>query len=307
MTFRPLLALAAIAVAATATVSVAAAPKPQPPTPKPPTPQPAAAPPASGAAVDGIVPNSTACFDRFKVVGLPAARSDADDPSAGPFCRRGYALRWNSETRNPDWVMEHLNKSDLKGTANRNGSKFQADTPFLKDKAVKPSDYDGKGFDRGHQAPAGDDKFNQAAMNDTFYMSNMAPQVGLKFNRGEWRLLEESIRAAVLCGGHDDIYLVTGPIYDKPSRFMKSTPIRVPDAFFKIAYDPTANRAVGYILRNQAYENQDPGKFAVPITQIESATGFVFLPKLPQRDQNVLKSSAGVAWGHSTGCSGVAD
>lgn len=39
------------------------------------------------------------------------------------------------------------------------------------------ADYKGSGFDRGHLAAAGNHKWSQKAMEDTFYLSNVAPQV----------------------------------------------------------------------------------------------------------------------------------
>lgn len=39
------------------------------------------------------------------------------------------------------------------------------------------ADYRGSGFDRGHLAAAANHKWSQKAMEDTFYLSNVAPQV----------------------------------------------------------------------------------------------------------------------------------
>lgn len=39
------------------------------------------------------------------------------------------------------------------------------------------ADYRGSGFDRGHLAAAANHKWTQKAMDDTFYLSNVAPQV----------------------------------------------------------------------------------------------------------------------------------
>jgi hypothetical protein len=39
------------------------------------------------------------------------------------------------------------------------------------------------GYDRGHMVPAADAKISQGAMDETFFLSNVAPQVGDGFNR----------------------------------------------------------------------------------------------------------------------------
>lgn len=57
---------------------------------------------------------------------------------------------------------------------------------------AKLGDYRGSGYDRGHQVPAADCKFSQEAMNETFYLSNMCPQVGDGFNRNCKQKLNET-------------------------------------------------------------------------------------------------------------------
>lgn len=49
------------------------------------------------------------------------------------------------------------------------------------------ADYRGSGFDRGHLAAAANHKWSQKAMEDTFYLSNVAPQVNKYTHR--WSLL----------------------------------------------------------------------------------------------------------------------
>jgi endonuclease G len=70
-----------------------------------------------------------------------------------------------------------------------------------------PSDYTNSGFDRGHLAPAGDMKWSETAMDESFLMSNISPQKPA-FNRGIWKKLEEKIRSWAI--ENDSIIVVTG-------------------------------------------------------------------------------------------------
>jgi endonuclease G len=54
-------------------------------------------------------------------------------------------------------------------------------------------DYEKSGYDRGHLAPAADMGFSKITMAESFYYSNMSPQVP-GFNRGIWKQLEEQTR-----------------------------------------------------------------------------------------------------------------
>lgn len=46
---------------------------------------------------------------------------------------------------------------------------------------AKLSDYRDSGYDRGHLTPAADHKKRQESMDETFFLSNISPQVGLCF------------------------------------------------------------------------------------------------------------------------------
>lgn len=267
-------------------------------------PAPAAAAPASTAA---DVAKWRACLARFDAIGLPSLRSDQvmADQFNRVICRSGYALSFDSRTLNPSWVAEYLTPAVLKGAASRRDN-FAAD-PVLGAASPTPDDYTNSGFDRGHQAPAADARFDQQVMNESFYMSNMSPQVGIGFNRGQWKYLEEAVRAWVMCGGHEKVIVMTGPIFDGPVKTLANRPVQIPVAYFKIVYDVDAGRAVGFRLNNERHKKTPLHNFVVPISEIEDDTGIDFFPSLPRRRQNQLETPKGIVWGHDQGCATVAE
>lgn len=52
---------------------------------------------------------------------------------------------------------------------------------------------------------------SQHAMDESFLMTNVSPQVGVGFNRGYWARLEGFVRH--LTRHFDDVYVVTGPLF----------------------------------------------------------------------------------------------
>jgi endonuclease G len=54
-------------------------------------------------------------------------------------------------------------------------------------------DYKGSGYDRGHLCPAADMTLNKTSMSETFYLSNMSPQMP-GFKLGKWSTLEDQVR-----------------------------------------------------------------------------------------------------------------
>ncbi|MET3667936.1 DNA/RNA non-specific endonuclease [Caulobacter sp. 1776] len=263
-----------------------------PPTPPPPPP-----------VVDPAV--QAACLARFKDVGLPHLRSESAQAEQAPVvCRRGYALSFNKKTLNPDWVIERLTKAELIGTAQRRDNFHKDD---LVPDSPTPEDYTNTGRDRGHQAPAADAKFSQPVMDDSFAMTNMSPQVGIGFNRGQWKYLEEAVRAWVLCGGREDIIVMTGPIYGDSVERFGPRKIWGPAAYYKIVYDVRSGRAVGFKLPNVKLKKAELETYVVPIADIEDETGIDFFRALTRRRQAQLETSRGVAWGHGQACSGVVE
>lgn len=247
---------------------------------------------------------TSACLARFAVVGLPVHRGDDVALKQVKICRDGYALSFNKATRNPDWVIERLTPEALKGEAKR-ADKFLTD-PAAKGFSPTPQDYTDpvNPRDRGHQAPAADFKFSQPQTNASFYMTNMSPQVGPGFNRAQWRFLEEDVRAAVLCGGHQDVIVITGPIYGASSTWIGQNKDKIlsPAAYFKVLYDVQRGRAVGFRLDNKGFKKTPSETFIVPISQLEVETGLDFLSELSRRDQNMLERSKGAFWGHGHDC-----
>lgn len=258
---------------------------------------------AQNAAPDGAP--TAACLSRFTPVALPVHRGDDVASQQILICRPGYALSFNKITRNPDWVVERLTPAALKGTAKRS-DKFLTD-PAAPGYSPTAEDYSDPANprDRGHQAPAADFKFSQPQTNDSFYMTNMSPQVGPGFNRAQWRFLEEDVRAAVLCGGHEDVIVITGPIYGSSGTWIgrNKTKILSPAAYFKILYDVRTGRAVGFRLDNKAYKKTPTDTFIAPIADLEVETGLDFFASLSRRDQNLLERRKGVFWGHGQACS----
>lgn len=268
----------------------------------PPAPAAPALPPPP--AVDPEV--QAACLARFKAIGLPYHRSEsAQAEQVLPvICRRGYALSFNQKTLNPDWVIERLTRGELIGPAKRRDN-FHPDP--LVPGSPTANDYTGTGRDRGHQAPAADAKSSQKLMDESFSMANMSPQIGIGFNRGQWKYLEEAVRAWVLCGGREDVIVMTGPIYGDSTDRIGPRKIWGPAAYYKIVYDLRSGRAVGFKLPNVKLKRTDLETFVVPIADIEDETGLDFFRALPRRRQAQLETSRGIAWGHDQACSNMTE
>lgn len=198
----------------------------------------------------------------------------------------GYTVSYNQTWRLPNWVAYELTREETKGAAGRT-NKFIAD-PSVKGVSATNKDYSRSGFDRGHMAPAGDMKWNSTAMKESFYFSNMCPQVpGL--NRGRWKELEEQIRN--WAAEDSALVIVCGPLVDKKHSTIGQNHIAVPRAFFKVILAPyvSSPRAIGFIFRNEK-ETFPLHNYVVTVDSVEFVTGINFFPSLPDEIENRVEA-----------------
>ncbi|XP_049618709.1 endonuclease G, mitochondrial isoform X2 [Syngnathus scovelli] len=124
--------------------------------------------------------------------------------------RESYVSSYDPRTRTPAWVIERLSGDTLGGAADRACCDFKEDDSVHFYHRATNADYKGSGLDRGHMAAAANHKWSQKAMDDTFYLSNVAPQ-NPHLNQNAWNNLEKLCRS--LTKRYANVYVCTGPLY----------------------------------------------------------------------------------------------
>ncbi len=211
--------------------------------------------------------------------------------------REGYAVAVDARTRIPLWVQYELRQSELSGPGDRDNSEFQADESLPQVARAELLDYRHSGLDRGHMAPAGDMKRSQEVMDESFLLSNIAPQVGSGFNRHIWRLLEEAIRDWVRERGQ--LTIITGPVFAPDGdntvsyKVIGENQVAVPTHFFKIVVDSQGDEpvALAFLMPNRALFGREFAEFIVSINDIEAITGLDFLSSLPDDIEESLETA----------------
>jgi endonuclease G, mitochondrial len=122
------------------------------------------------------------------------------------IARPQYALSYSKNKGIPNWVSWELNSSWL-GDAHRVG-KFAPDEELPTNwERVKPSDYTGSGFDRGHMTNSEDRSRSPEDNIQTFLMTNIIPQ-SPDNNQGVWVQLENYSRELVRSG--KELFIISG-------------------------------------------------------------------------------------------------
>jgi len=198
----------------------------------------------------------------------------------------GFSLEYNEELELPKWVYYKLTKEMVKRKVTKRVDNFRAD-PAVKTQSAIPQDYKYSGFDRGHLCPAGDMKWNKKAMDESFLMSNICPQLH-SLNAGQWEQLESKAREwAVQLG---EIYIITGPIVNKGYETIGENEVAVPSAFYKlIVYNAKPGLyAISFIMENKALGG-NIYNYSVPINEVERQTGIDFFNTLSISNQEILE------------------
>lgn len=91
-----------------------------------------------------------------------------------------YVLSYDRRNRVPNWVFEHITYPRLKPSSedvDRGKSEFKEDPYVHAYFRSTNADYKGSGYDRGHMAAAANHRSSQKLMDQTFFLTNIAPQV----------------------------------------------------------------------------------------------------------------------------------
>lgn len=202
---------------------------------------------------------------------------------------QGYTLRYRDQYKQPDWVAYPLLAYEITGDADRDREQFKPD-PMVENGTALPTDYTKSGYDRGHLAPAGDFKFSQQMMKETFFMSNISPQVP-QFNRGIWKSLEEQIRAWAF--RDKGLYVITGPVLKSGLPTIgRQNQVAVPMYYYKVILycNVPEIRMIGFLLKNEE-SNDSIREFVVTVDEIERMTGLDFFPKIPDDLERKLENT----------------
>lgn len=234
-----------------------------------------------------LVPLTEGGRDSLMTVGVPRGMSDTLVNYGEAF-----AIHFNSTRGIANYATYELTRNELDGTAERINE-------FSQDPGVKgcpsPADYAGSGMDRGHLVPAGDMKWSEQAMRQSFMLTNVAP-MHKALNEGGWAKLEEKVRE---WAARDSSLLVfTGPVVNEDDTTLAGGRVTVPGAYYKVIMAPCVRprRVIAFIYPN-GHSGGRLSQYAVSVDEVERRTGLDFFPTLPDEEQQWMERSINLeAW-----------
>jgi len=215
------------------------------------------------------------------LVSAPASQEPGEErlflptgPSDQVVHHAFYSLGYDNDWEQARWVAYRLTPKQIENRRVKRGNDFRPD-PTIRAGSAERDDYRRSGFSRGHLVPAGDMAFDERAMSETFFYSNMSPQLA-EHNGAVWRELEETSREWIVDKG--PTYVVTGPIVENRAQEIGRNGVDVPAAFYRVMLTE-AGDGIGFIIPHEV-QTEPLSSFALSIDEVEAATGLDFFPEL---------------------------
>ena len=235
-----------------------------------------------------------------------------------------YASEWDHTLRAQRWSCFEIYKSNNVKNWSRSGWKQTqwGGDPFQKDPAVPLSEqpnvtgefsgsyYKGVGsfYERGHICASEDRVYSKDANEQTFYMTNMQPQVG-NLNEKIWSDMEAKVRD--WASSADTLYVCKGGTIDGDDKIVDQTKsgFIVPRYFFMAVLAKNSDqanggyKAMGFWIEHLDVDQRSKGiaSFVVNIDDLEQKTGIDFFCNLPDDIENKIESlsvdKVKLAWG----------
>jgi endonuclease G len=195
------------------------------------------------------------CKDLFPDQQIPTSPQVGRD-----LCFDSFAIYYSAQEKKPIYTVEKLNKEQFLAPRPRRSNQFYEEARLPFSERALLSDYRGSGYDRGHNAPAGD-MSNERSMAQSFSLANMMPQARQN-NQGIWaKNIEEPTRSYVK-RAQGDVYVFTGSTGNMGS--IGRSRVTIPAHLYKLVYDPNKNTAWAYWV-----ENSNAAQMSPPITYQE--------------------------------------
>lgn len=222
---------------------------------------------------------------------------------------RNYSVLYDSQYLIPLWVAYPMHQV-YTGNVER-GNNWAFDPVIPRSVQADLTSAMGNGYDRGHMIPSADRLATIEANDQTFYGTNMTPQLN-SLNAKLWANLEGQVRGWK-GGGNDTLYVVTGAVLqsvggNETIRYATnrndSKRIAIPNYYYKVLLKRTmANNAasykgIGFWIEHKAADGYVTAAEAKTIDWIEQKTGIDFFSRLDAATQTSVEQTINPAlWG----------
>jgi endonuclease G len=227
----------------------------------------------------------------------------------GGMLQRNYTLSYDAERYAATWVAyplcaEHMAKGREEdwGYDPQIPQDQQTSVRSGYGASIPTANYPKNFYARGHQLPNADRSAVPEMMAQTYYSTNMTPQIQNGFNGAIWAKLEDAVRGAVPAG--DTLYIITGAVFsragydDQVKTVVNKNDAKVlpvPNFYWKALLKVKRDggnivgaQTIGFWLPHEDLKGHSYADYSVSVDQIEQMSGLDLFPNLPDN----IESSA---------------
>ena len=203
-----------------------------------------------------------------------------------------YSMEYNYASNHTRWVA--FTFYDKTSEVNTKRSNAWSADPQLLDYTNNAMDFRGSGYDRGHLVASADRLYSIPANEQTFYYSNMSPQVH-SFNGGIWASLENRVQSwGKLSAIRDTLYVVKGGTIrdDQIMGSIGESEIVIPKYYFMalLAKKGPIYKSIAFWFEHRAHpQPYSLTDYALSVEELEGLTGIDFFHNLPDDIEQVVE------------------
>lgn len=146
---------------------------------------------------------------------------------------------------------------------------------------------------RGHQLPSADRLTDYSTNAQTFYYTNMTPQINDDFNSGIWATMESKVRG--WANRSDTLYVVTGCTVDGSTKYCFDNDgkrVTIPTAYFKAVLRYSRSSTIGWDgysacavwFDHQEYDSASvDSSYSLSVSELEHRLGYTLFVNLPSK------------------------
>lgn len=232
------------------------------------------------------------------------------------------AIEWVPSMNHSNWVAFSFDKTTCQANVKRTDM-WAVDPLLPKAMQVEDSAHKSDGFDRGHLCASSDRVYSKEANEQTFFYSNISPQVA-DLNQGFWQSLEALVQVwgrSCTDNTYDVVYVAKGgtmnellknydgegvknndgkyPTTDGNGKTVHG--LACPKYYFMavLAEKNGGYQAIGFLVEHKGGHPKKPTveelqRYSVSIDELEKKTGIDFFCNMKDMEENIVESACDV-------------
>ena len=213
-----------------------------------------------------------------------------------------YCLAYDTVQYHSRWVAFRFDGSNRAKNTGRSSSDAFQDDPSINSKHYVGNKGFGSGYDRGHLCASNDRLVSEEANRQTFYMTNMSPQMS-QFNQQYWVGYEQYVQNIGRDASFSDtLYVVKGGTIDKEKILgyvWRNTgkQVAVPKFYYMalLKCKSSGYEAIAFWMEHKEYDveptKSEIAKHAITIDELEEYTGIDFFHNLPDEAEAAVEKT----------------